>query len=66
MGTALLLTGLRLPDSCALLWSLIAGITGAGAAGWELPHLTSLQLQNSPGVDDAGVAALAGLTALRR
>lgn len=43
-----------------------AGITGAGAAGWDLPCLTSLALQNSPGVDDAGVAALAGLTALRR
>lgn len=34
--------------------------------GWDLPCLTSLQLQNSPCVDDAGVAALAGLTALRR
>lgn len=35
-------------------------------AGWDLPTLTSLQLQNSPAVDDAGVAAVAGLTALRR
>ena len=43
-----------------------AGITGAGMAGWDLPALTSLQLQNSPAVDDAGMAAIAGLTALRR
>lgn len=35
-------------------------------AGWDLPALTSLQLQNSAAVDDAGVAAIAGLTALRR
>lgn len=43
-----------LPACLPLLLCPPAGITGAGAAGWRLPHLTAVQLQNSAGVDDAG------------